>query len=157
MPSFLKDLSIRRRSKNSSKTNDTNGDTGGSSGTSSNDGENENNDRVQNKSSSTLNSWLGKSSPATTLSSTKSKSSSHLPSLNRSWTKTPPVPGTEARPRIHSSHSKRYSLVGMPSKNGEAVPRPTPATSPHAPKVLSVSDGSWVRCQQLEIGFVSRN
>lgn len=138
MPSFLKDLSIRRRSKASYGT----AETGGSSGNSSNDGDA--NERRRNKSSSTLSSWLDKSSPPTTLSSEKSKSSTHLPTTNGNGSKAPPVP-TATRPRLQSSHSNRYSLVGMPVQNGESVPKPTPATSPYAPRVLSVSDGSWVR------------
>lgn len=37
----------------------------------------------------------------------------------------------------------------MPSQNGDGTPRPTPATSPFAPRVLSVSDGSWVHQKVL--------
>lgn len=143
MPSFLKDLSIRRRSKASIAD---------SSGHSSLDnGEN-------SKSSSTLNSYLdNKQSPPTTLSS--SRSNTNLSGMNGSSSKTPPpVPGRETRPRLPSSHSNRYSInvptqprrsicyltnrvQGMPAQNGD---RPMPTTSPLAPRVLSVSDGSWV-------------
>ena len=148
MPSFLKDLSLRRRSKISYTTTDT----GGSSGNSSNDSDG-NERRRRNKSSSTLSSWLDKSSPPTTLSSERSKSSNHLPVANGNDSKAPPVPSA-SRPKLQSSNSNRYSLVGLPSQNGENVTRPTPATSPYAPRVLSVSDGSWVRnvfCQSFSI------
>ena len=140
MPSFLRDLTIRRRSKASFKTSETEGSHSGN--TSSNDGDAPERPQV-NKSSSTLASWLDRSSPPTTLSSQKSKSSSNLPSLNGNAKDAPPVPHS-TRPRVRSSHSNRYSLVGQPKQNGDAPPRPTPATSPYAPRVLSVSDGSWV-------------
>ena len=150
MPSFLKDLSIRRRSKASFKTADGSTGTGASSGNSSNDGEA--NEQPRNKSSSTLASWLDRSSPPTTLSSQKSKSSSHLPAfMNGNGTKVPPVPGTTNLPRVASAHSSRYSIVGMASQNGESIPRQSPATSPFAPRVLSVSDGSWVHQKVLLI------
>lgn len=137
MPSFFKDLNIRRRSKASFKTATTNGS---SENTSSNDNASDDHP-PPNKSSSTLNSLFDQQSPPTTLSSLKSRSSSHLPKATNG-AKTPPLPGH--RPRLPSAQSNRYSLVGMPPQNGEAVPRPAPATSPLAPRVLSVSDGSWV-------------
>lgn len=144
MPSFLKDLSIRRRSKAS---------VADSSGNSSLD------NGEHSKSSSTLNSYLdnNKQSPPTTLSS--QRSNTNLSGMNGSSSKTPPpVPGRETRPRLPSSHSNRYSInvkalrfpklysladkqQGMPAQNGD---RPMNATSPLAPRVLSVSDGSWV-------------
>ena len=141
MPSFLKDLSLRRRSKAFSHT----AEPEGSSGNSSNDGDS--NERPQNKSTSTLSSWRRKSSPPTTLSSQKSKSSSHLPVLNGN--KSTPANGAGQRPRLTSAHSSRYSLVGMPTQDGEIAPRSIPATSPFAPRVLSVSDGSWVHQKVL--------
>lgn len=55
-----------------------------------------------------------------------------------------------SRPRLASSQSSRYSIAGMPTQNGETVPRYA-ATSPHAPRVLSVSDGSWVHQKVLLI------
>ena len=144
MPSFLKDLSIRRRSRASYKTEDA----GASSGSSSNNGDA--NERPHNKSTSTLSSWFDKSSRPTTISSEKSKSSTHLPVTNGDGKKTPPMPGT-VRPRVASSYSSRYSLVGMPPQPGSDAPRQTPATSPCAPRVLSVSDGSWVHQKVLLI------
>ena len=139
MPSFLKDLrDLRRRSKGSFKTSDTNGSSGN---TSSNDGGSDDQPQV-NQSSSTLNSFFDKQSPPTTLSSQKSRSSGHLPRLSNG-TKTPPL--TTDRPRLPSSHSQRYSLVGTNGQNGD-LPKQIPATSPLAPRVVSVSDGSWVSC-----------
>ena len=150
MPSFLKDLSLRRRSKASYKTTDTVQSSGNSS---SNDGSDEA-ARTHNKSNSTLSSFFDRASPPTTLSSQKSRSSSHLPT-NSNGSKTPPMAG--ARPRLPSSHSNnnRYSLVGVPSENSASGPRresgmrATPATSPLAPRVLSVSDNSWVHQKVL--------
>ncbi|RMY75826.1 hypothetical protein D0863_02340 [Hortaea werneckii] len=144
MPSFLKDLrDLRRRSKGSFKTSDTNGSSGN---TSSNDGGSDDQPQV-NQSSSTLNSFFDKQSPPTTLSSQKSRSSGHLPRLSNG-TKTPPL--TTDRPRLPSSHSQRYSLVGTNSQNGD-LPKQIPATSPLAPRVVSVSDGSWVHQKVLLI------
>lgn len=154
MPSFLKDLSIRRRSKSSlaTPTPETSTETNGSSGTSSNDGDA--NERSRNKSSSTLASWFERSSPPTTLSSQKSKSSTHLPGLNGNGSRSktfPSLPDDARRPRVTSTHSSRYSLVGTPNQNANSPPRTTPATSPFAPRVLSVSDGSWVHQKVLLI------
>ncbi|KAK4549271.1 hypothetical protein LTR36_007730 [Oleoguttula mirabilis] len=143
MPSFLKDLSLRRRSKTSFKTTETSNSSGN---TSSNDGGSDE-PPTYNKSSSTLNSYLDHQSPPTTLGSQKSSSSSHLPGL-RNGSKTPPVNG---RPRLPSAQGQRYSIVGMPSQSSESVPRQSPATSPLAPRVLSVSDGSWVHQKVLLI------
>lgn len=160
MPSFLKDLSLRRRSKASFATTETPPETNAaeasaSSGNSSNDGDT--NERPTNKSTSTLSSWFDRGSPSTTLSSTRcttSKSHPNLVGLNGSsnGTKTPPpVPGPGTRPRIASAHSSRYSLIGMPQQEGEAAPRQSPATSQFAPRVLSISDGSWVHQKVLLI------
>ena len=153
MPAFLKDLSLRRRSRTSHKTVET----GGSSGSSSNNGDAP--ERIQKNRStstlSTLSTWLDRSSPPTTVSSEKSKSSSHLPIATSNGDSTPPIP-RNTRPRVTSSYSNRYSLVGMSPQNGEQPPIPPqprsiPATSPFAPRVLSVSDGSWVHQKVLLI------
>ena len=145
MPSFLD--SIRRRSRLSVRTEDIG--TGTSSENSSNDGNT--NERPHNKSTSTLNSWFNKSSPPTTLSSSESKSNTNLPGLNGNGAKTPPLASKQSRPRLPSSHSNRYSLVGIASQDSDGTPRPTPATSPFAPRVLSISDGSWVHQKVLLI------
>lgn len=151
MPSFLKDL--RRRSKASVAG------TRSSGSSSLNNGE-------PSKSSSTLNSYPdnannNKHSPPTTLSSQRSNTNL---SGNGANNKTPPpVPSRESRPRMPSSSSNRYSInvrpktfrsvfsyknanhssQGMPVQNGDR-PMPMPATSSLAPRVLSVSDNTWV-------------
>ncbi|KAK3075598.1 hypothetical protein LTR53_000936 [Teratosphaeriaceae sp. CCFEE 6253] len=148
MPSFLKDLSIRRRSKHSIKPSETRASSGN---TSSNDATSD--DQPPNKSTSTLNSFLDRQSPPTTISSQKSRSSSHLPSLNGNengnGNRTPPQVPNGNRPRLASAQSNRYSLVG-PQSN-DSVPRQAPATSRLAPRVTSVSDGSWVHQKVLLI------
>ncbi|KAM0717589.1 hypothetical protein Q7P37_007441 [Cladosporium fusiforme] len=148
MPSFLKDLNLRRRSKASfTTTNTTNTNTSDHNSSSSNDGNDD--PRSQrasngNKSSSTLSSWFDKSPPTTLGSSGKSHSSSNLPALSATGSKTPPLSG-----RPGPNQNNRYSLVG--STSGESIPRAAPATSPLAPRVLSVSDGSWVHQKVLLI------
>lgn len=149
MPSFLKDLTIRRKTKSHSNTPETNNSSGNTSSTDE--------PPIDNVSSSTLNSYPDRQSPPTTLGSQKSRSNSHLPGLfNGSKThlpgpfngsKTPPL---NARPRLPSQQSsgQRYSLAGMPLQSSESVPRQAPATSALAPRVLSVSDGSWVCCRR---------
>lgn len=113
MPSFLKDLSLRRRSKASFNTNTSaNNPSSDHNSSSSNDGNDEQRSQHTtngNKSSSTLSSWFDKSSPPTTLgSSGKSLSSSHLPSMNGNGSKTPPLAGH--RPSMPGQNN-RYSLV----------------------------------------------
>ena len=153
MPSFLKDLSLRRRSKTSFKTTET---TNSSGNTSSNDAGSD--EPPTNQSSLTLNSYADKqekdkTSPPSTLSSFRSRSSGHLAGLTsgRNGTKTPPV---EPRPRLPSgqySSQQRYSLAGGMSGGVDGVPRQTPATSPLAPRVTTISDGSWVSCCALYV------
>ncbi|CAK4030731.1 zinc metallo ase [Lecanosticta acicola] len=138
MPSF-KHLSIRRRSKASIHPSD--------NASSNNSSENGSLEQQQSKSSSTLNSFLDKQSPPTTLSS--SRSNTNLSNMNGTSSKTPPpIPGRDTRPRMPSNQSNRYSINGMSLQNGD---RPAPATSPLAPRVLSVSDGSWVHQKVLLI------
>ncbi|KXS93529.1 hypothetical protein AC578_2188 [Pseudocercospora eumusae] len=152
MPSFFKHLSIGRKSNASinkgasdSSNSESNSDTG------------ENGQLQQpSKSSSTLNSFLDRrQSPPTTLSSqaSHSHSQSNLSTINganaNSTANTPPpIPPRDSRPPMPTSQSNRYSITGMPVQNGE---RSTPATSPLAPRVLSVSDGSWVHQKLLLI------
>ncbi|EME40242.1 hypothetical protein DOTSEDRAFT_74893 [Dothistroma septosporum NZE10] len=141
MPSFLKDISLRRRSKASSKN--TKGDSESSG--------NSENGEPGNKSSTTLNSYLDNGqSPPTTLSSHRSNTNLSQMSINGGSKKgsPPPIPARETRPRMPSSQSNRYSINGSAIQNGD---RPTPATSPLAPRVLSVSDGSWVHQKVLLI------
>ncbi|KAI9685440.1 MAG: hypothetical protein M1822_004571 [Bathelium mastoideum] len=124
MPSFLKDLrrkSITRKhpSADSAKWSQSNTSSNGT-----------------NKSSSTLNSFLGSSTPPSTLLSERSRSATNLPVTNGS---PPPVP---TRPSVVSSKSNRYSIVGPPTTNGQT--RSMSSTSPLAPRVISISDNSWV-------------
>ncbi|KAF2166295.1 hypothetical protein M409DRAFT_23485 [Zasmidium cellare ATCC 36951] len=136
MPSFLKDLSIRRRSKASNAN---------SSGNSSLDnGEN-------GQSTSTLSSCVDQNKPSTSPPTTLSsqRSNTNLSGMNGYSNKTPPpVPGRETRPRLPSSSSNRYSINGMPGQTGD---RSIAATSPLAPRVLSISDNSWVHQKVLLI------
>lgn len=154
MPAFLKELSLRRRSKSSSTNRATAGDSGGSSGNSSNDGDALGASRGRNKSTSTLSSWFdNRSSPPTTLSSQKTnKSATNLLEVNGDGNR--PVPSrNNSRPKLvhsNSANNTRLSRLGVPTLNGEATPR-TPATSPYAPRVISVSDGSWVHQKVLLI------
>ncbi|KAF2773804.1 hypothetical protein EJ03DRAFT_284999 [Teratosphaeria nubilosa] len=151
MPSFLKDLSLRRRSKSSIKPQEAetylngkgNGSDSVSGNTSGNEATSDDLHVPPNKSSTTLSSFFDKQSRPDTLYSQQSRSSTHVGQV-RNGSKTPPL----ARPRMPSSQSNRYSLVGMPLQNGE---RAAPATSPLAPRVLSVSDGSWVHQKVLLI------
>ncbi|KAK5135007.1 hypothetical protein LTR08_005667 [Meristemomyces frigidus] len=148
MPSFLKDLGLRRRNKASLKTT---GTTTSSGNTSSNEGGSD--EPPANKSSSTINSYADKQdrdkhSPPTTLSSLRSRSSGHLPGLGNG-SKTPPMNGRPVLPSAQHS-SQRYSLVGTPG-GIDGGPKQPPATSPLAPRVISVSDGSWVHQKVLLI------
>jgi hypothetical protein len=114
MPSFLKDLSLRRRSKASfntapSVTSTRPSDQNSSSSNEANDEQRSQNTSNGNKSSSTLSSWFDRASPPTTLASSgKSHSSSNLPSMNGNGAKTPPLAG--GRPGMPGTNN-RYSLV----------------------------------------------
>ncbi|EMD00319.1 hypothetical protein BAUCODRAFT_145604 [Baudoinia panamericana UAMH 10762] len=66
----------------------------------------------------------------------------------------PPAVPFGGRPRLPSNQSNRYSLNGTPPANGGPYrppppPPPSAATSPLAPRVISVSDGSWVHQKVL--------
>lgn len=120
-PSFLKD--IRRRSKASFRTDrSTESSNGGSNGTAGS--------IPTTKSSSTLNS--GGITPPTL---TNSNSASNLQSLNGGTT--PPIP---ARPQM----SNRHSVSGM-SGLGSPSQKSSLPVSPYAPRILSISDNTWVR------------
>ncbi|KAK5105652.1 hypothetical protein LTR62_002629 [Meristemomyces frigidus] len=158
MPSFLKDLSLRRRSRQSfhtTTTTTTPSTQNTSSNTSSTENDGTSDERPQNKSTSTLSSFYDKQSPPATFGRQKSRSSSHLVGMNGNSNgngNPPPVPnGT--RPRLPSDQrsSQRYSLLGGPSSQYGDAPRQSPATSPLAPRVTSVSDGSWVHQKVLLI------
>ncbi|KAJ8607584.1 hypothetical protein MRB53_040215 [Persea americana] len=138
MPSFIKDLSLRRKSKASIKT-DTD-----PTAQSFNNGKPS---TRRNKSSSTLSSIFDKTTPPTPLSS---MSHTTLPTTTDGISPTPPpIPGNRPRLTTQNTNPKRYSLANV--HESEGVVRATPATSPLAPKVLSVSDGSWVHQKVLLI------
>ncbi|PNS21332.1 hypothetical protein CAC42_1111 [Sphaceloma murrayae] len=131
MPSFFSDL--RRRSRASFK-GESNADSASSGG--SNDGHH---DAPRRKTSISNLSNPFKISPEQNLP--RNRSSGNLSSQNGH--RTPPHSnGVERRPTMHTSQGSRYSIAGSPPLNGS--PRTVPYTSPLAPVVNSISDGSWV-------------
>lgn len=97
---------------------------------------------VQNKSSSTLNSvYNGTSTPASSVQ--PNQSSPNLPSLTTSKS-TGAITTLHQRPVPLTSVSNRSSFMGLntPSINGTLPPKAHLST--YAPRVLSVSDNSWV-------------
>ncbi|PSK53992.1 hypothetical protein B9Z65_7798 [Elsinoe australis] len=148
MPSFFSDL--RRRSRASFK-NEPNADSASSGG--SNDGQPEG-PRKKTSISNLSNPFRANSEQNTP----RNRSSGHLSGQypqNGSKTpppsKTPPLGnGVERRPTMQSSQgSNRYSIAGSPPLNGS--PRTVPYTSPLAPVVNSISEGSWVHQKVLLI------
>ena len=129
-PSFLKD--IRRRSRASFRT-DRSTDSSNGSGFNSTNGS-----VPTTKSSSTLNSTYGGTTPPAL---TNSNSASNLQTLAN----LPPPP--PARPTISTSSSNRYSVSGM-SGLGSPSQKSSLPTSPYAPRILSISENTWV-CPQL--------
>ncbi|KAF2001012.1 hypothetical protein P154DRAFT_522011 [Amniculicola lignicola CBS 123094] len=93
----------------------------------------------RNQSSSTLNSSAQSSTPAT------SEDATALPVPTSG---TPPLPSSRPpRPAINTQ--KRYSLNGMASASTSGSQMSMNPSSLLAPRVLSVSDGSWVHQQVL--------
>lgn len=169
MPSFFKDF--RRKSKTGSlkttngtntnintntNTNSNDANSHSSSDTNSNDGLAGNPDIPQNKSSSTLSSMLGRATAQSP--PLRSQSSTNLNGGN--GTRTPPSLGARPSP-MAGGGSSRYSIAvsqkpnlqrrstsrlnqlkGMSTTNGS--PKPGQYTSPLAPRIVSVSEGSWV-------------
>ncbi|KAF4556253.1 Zinc metalloproteinase-like protein [Elsinoe fawcettii] len=145
MPSFFSDL--RRRSKASFKNDNSNADSASSGG--SNDGHPEG--PRKKTSISNLSSPFKFPSEQNI---PRNRSSGNLSSQNGNRTppssKTPPLGnGVERRPTMHSSQGSRYSIAGSPPINGS--PRTVPYTSPLAPVVNSISEGSWVHQKVLLI------
>ncbi|KAG4423408.1 hypothetical protein IFR04_003512 [Cadophora malorum] len=127
-PSFLKDL--RRRSKASFRTDRSTDESGASS--------NETNGSTP--SSSTLNSAGGHEGKSTTPPLTNSNSASNLQGLGN-------VQPPPSRPTISTSSSKRFSTVGSVSGMtglGSPAQNSSLPSSPYAPRITNVSDGSWV-------------
>lgn len=125
-PSFLKD--IRRRSKASFRTDkSTDSSTGGSNGT--------NGSVPTTKSSSTLNSTYGSTTPPAL---TDSISASNLQALIGP----PTIPNN--RPTISASSSNRYSVSGMSGLGSPSQSKSSLPTSQYAPRILSIADSAWV-------------
>ncbi|KAK5002684.1 hypothetical protein LTR60_007030, partial [Cryomyces antarcticus] len=137
MPSFLKDL--RRRSKASFRTDTTTSSSNGSHESSTNG------TVPASVSSSTVDSALGPSTPEKPNNNNKNRSSSN-PNLGTTQGNGPPPP--QPRLSIVTSQSSRYSANGMSPATG--TPKPL-STSPLAPRVLSISDNSWVHQKVLLI------
>jgi hypothetical protein len=121
-PSFFKD--IRRRSKASFRTDGSADSSNGTNGSAAN-----------TQSSSTLNSTCGGNTPPTL---TTSSSSPNLQNLANHPPSLPP-----ARPTISTSSSNRYSVSGM-SGLGSPSQKSSIPPSPYAPRILSISDNTWV-------------
>ncbi|KAL1982447.1 hypothetical protein VTN96DRAFT_1294 [Rasamsonia emersonii] len=130
---FFKEL--RRRSKASFRTNAS--------------GESHNGDVTSGKSSSTLDTTY--STPPSSIK--RNLSTPNLPALNKSngtlnGSTTPVQSLPPQRPVPITSQSNRNSFFAA---NGSPVngSRTPPATSPYAPRILSISDNSWVHQKVL--------
>lgn len=154
MPSFLNDLRrLSSRSFRSDRSSQRSSDS--SAGLPS------------TKSTSTLNTAGGSTTPPSTLPS--EKSSSNLQTIASSSTN--PAPPVSIRPSVYPSQSSRYSItvrhllrpvtrvctsltstqgastINLPTSPGGTPPRSQIPTSPFAPRVLTVSDNSWVNAR----------
>ncbi|KAI9728419.1 MAG: hypothetical protein M1828_003819 [Chrysothrix sp. TS-e1954] len=131
MPSFLSDL--RRLSKGNVKPEKSTKNGNRSSDSSSNP--------PSNKSSSTVNTAPDTSTPPSIAPIEKVSSPNGAP----------PVP---TRPHAHPSSNSRYSIIGGSSltlSTSVSQPRSMNPTSPFAPRVVSVSENSWVHQKVLLI------
>ncbi|MCJ1420463.1 hypothetical protein MMC32_006820 [Xylographa parallela] len=128
---FFKDL--RRRSKASFKTEKSSNDSDGSNGSEPTD-----------KSSITLDSIYGASTTPSSLH--PSLSNLALSKPNGAGAMPPP-----ARPSPANSSNNRYSITGLTSPVSNGTSTPKLPLSPYAPRVLSVSDNSWVHQKVLLI------
>jgi hypothetical protein len=124
-PSFLKDL--RRRSRASFKTDES------SAADFHNGPSNGFHNAVLSPSSSTLNSTYGATTPPALSSS---NSTSNLQAMNGAS----PIP---SRPPPPVPLSSRHSVSGMAGL-GAPSPKSSLPTSQYAPRILSISDNSWV-------------
>lgn len=156
MPSFLS--SLRRKSKINVKTEEKHAPAH-VNGNGHADGQN-GNGVPRRKSSSTLNSSaLGSSSPATSTSGEASGQSHGVKD------DIPPLPTTRPQ-RPAANPTKRYSLNVRPASRpgtqavtnvGQGMPSSSSSqlsanpSSLLAPRVLSVSEGSWVRYYKMQI------
>ncbi|MCJ1224161.1 hypothetical protein MMC12_000805 [Toensbergia leucococca] len=129
---FFKDL--RRRSKASPQADQSSNGSNGSNGTD-----------VTTQSSSTLDSMYGTSTPA---SSIQPHASSPNLVITKSTSTISPPP---QRPVASTSSSNRYSVAGMSTASVNGASTQKVLTSPFAPRILSVSDNSWVHQKILLI------
>ncbi|KAF2175055.1 hypothetical protein K469DRAFT_684757 [Zopfia rhizophila CBS 207.26] len=138
MPSFLSNFRSKSRSsvKTEKSASNTNGHVNGNGAVK----------RAQ--SSSTLNSNAPDST--TPPSTVPSDSSSH--SNKELKNGTPPLPTSRpVRPTVNTTTSKRYSMNGLHSASTNGSQRSLNPSSLLAPRVHSISDGSWVNQKVLLI------
>ncbi|KAK5038807.1 hypothetical protein LTR13_003838 [Exophiala sideris] len=121
---FFKDL--RRRSKASFRTSDSSTDSNGTVPTA--------------KSSSTLNSARGSTTPPSTYHANGS-SSNVLATAKTNGDSPPPVP---QRPNVMVPNSNRNSMIALSPSGSNGTMRAPQPTSAYAPKVTSILDGSVV-------------
>ncbi|KAH8692672.1 putative zinc metallo proteinase [Talaromyces proteolyticus] len=127
---------LRRRSKASFRTN--------TSGVSHSNG-----DMTSGQSSSTLETSYSSSTPPSSIKPTLSTSNLQTLSKSVSGSETPMQSPPPQRPVPISSQSNRNSFyAGNSSPANGSIRTPAP-TSPYAPRILSVSDNSWVHQKVL--------
>ncbi|KAM3069934.1 hypothetical protein ACMFMG_004029 [Clarireedia jacksonii] len=133
-PSFLKDL--KRRSKSSS-TKATDSSTGESKGSSGSNGtyNTESNGFNSSKSQTSLNSSYSASTPP---AMSNSMSSSNLNGI------------APTRPPVSTTNTHRYSVSGI-SGLGSPSSKSALPVSPYSPRILSISDNTWVYQKVLSI------
>ncbi|KAF7874393.1 uncharacterized protein EAF02_008370 [Botrytis sinoallii] len=131
-PSFLKDF--KRRSKSGAKTTDSS--TGESTGSNASGGSApRSNTFTSSKSQISLNSSYGATTPPTM---TNSQSSSNLNGMGAT------------RPTVSTTGSNRHSVSGM-SGVGSPSSKSALPVSPYSPRILSITDNTWVYQKVLSI------
>ncbi|TGO18734.1 hypothetical protein BTUL_0008g01190 [Botrytis tulipae] len=131
-PSFLKDF--KRRSKSGAKTTDSS--TGESTGSNASGGSApRSNTFTSSKSQISLNSSYGATTPPTM---TNSQSSSNLNGAGAT------------RPTVSTTGSNRHSVSGM-SGVGSPSSKSALPVSPYSPRILSITDNTWVYQKVLSI------
>ncbi|MCJ1249415.1 hypothetical protein MMC30_006639 [Trapelia coarctata] len=129
---FFKEL--RRRSKASFKTEKSSNDSDGSNGSG-----------PKTKSSSTLDSLFD----ASTSPSSLQPSLSNLV-ISKNGENSMPPPSRPSASNNSSNSNKRYSMTGLSSPTNGSPTNKLPS-SPYAPRVLSISENSWVHQKVLLI------
>ncbi|KAJ8063808.1 hypothetical protein OCU04_007667 [Sclerotinia nivalis] len=137
-PSFLKDL--KRRSKPGAKTTDSS--TGESSGSNASNGSGlRSNTFTSSKSQISLNSSYGATTPPTM---PNSQSSSNLNGMG------------VTRPTVSTTGSNRHSVSGM-SGLGSPSSKSALPVSPYSPRILSITDNTWVSFPASAAGLGGAN